>query len=172
LPRVLPPSILDFGVLDFGCFWNGPAIFAATAVKILLIDDDPGVVRGLSARLRREGYETLAAMDAVQAMIFARKEMPDLILLDLALPGGNGIRVLENLSRSSATAGIPVVILSGSSDSTKLALARELGAVDCFVKGADLDPLLSKIRELTGTGSEERRDGTRAPDVTPHAPPS
>lgn len=118
--------------------------------KILLIDDDPGVVRGLSARLRREGYEPLAALDAVQATMFARKESPVLILLDLGLPGGDGLRVLENLSRSAATAAIPVLILTGHSDPEKFARARALGAVDCFVKGPDLEPLLARVRALAG----------------------
>ncbi len=120
------------------------------AIKILLIDDDPGVVRALSTQLRRAGYEPLAALDAVQATMFARKELPALILLDLGLPGGDGLRVLENLSRSSATASIPVLILTGRSDPEKFARARALGVVDCFVKGPDLEPLMAKVRALTG----------------------
>jgi len=138
--------------------------------KILLIDDDPAVVRGLSARLRREGYEPVAALDAVQATLFARKESPAVILLDLGLPGGNGLRVLENLSRSSATAAIPVVILTGQSDPEKLARARQLGAADCFVKSDDLEPLLERIR-LLASGSFRSSGDTAAggtlPDPTP-----
>jgi DNA-binding response OmpR family regulator len=139
------------------------------APKILLVDDDPGVVRALSAQLRREGYETLAALDAVQASMFAHKESPALILLDLALPGGDGIRVLENLSRSAATAAIPVLILTGSGDPEKFARARELGAVDCFIKGVDLEPLLARIRAITAPNAEPADDVTSAPP-TPDAP--
>jgi DNA-binding response OmpR family regulator len=133
-----------------------------SAPKILLIDDDPGVVRALSSQLRREGYEPLAAMDAIQATMFARKESPAVILLDLGLPGGNGLRVLENLARSSATAGIPVLILTGRSDPRKFARARELGAVDCFVKGSDLEPLMAKVRALAGPSDRAETQPSRA----------
>lgn len=122
----------------------------ASPVKILLIDDDPGVVRALSAQLRREGYDTLAALDAVQATMFARKESPAAIVLDLGLPGGDGLRVLENLARSAATAAIPVLVLSGRDDPRTFARAKALGAVDCFTKGVDAEPLLSRIRAIAG----------------------
>jgi DNA-binding response OmpR family regulator len=119
----------------------------------------------LSAHLRREGYEIVVALDAVQATMLARKETPALILLDLGLPGGNGLRVLENLSRSSATAGIPVLVLTGSSDAVKLARARELGAADCFVKSADLTPLLDRVRKLAGPGQTPQDEA--APGAEP-----
>jgi len=101
--------------------------------------------------------------------MFARKESPALILLDLALPGGDGIRVLENFSRSAATAAIPVLILTGSGDPEKFARARELGAVDCFIKGADHEPLLARIRAITASNAEPTDDVTSAPP-TPDAP--
>ena len=136
-------------------------------VKILLIDDDPGVVRALGAALRREGYETLTALDAVQATMFARREMPALILLDLGLPAGDGLRVLEVLSRQASTAAIPVVVLTGSSDPEKLTRARELGASDCFVKGPDLAALMARIRALAGPARPDSADASPSTPPTP-----
>jgi two-component system KDP operon response regulator KdpE len=135
------------------------------ATKILIIEDDPGVVRALSLKLKRAGYEPLTALDGVQATMFARTKSPALILLDLGLPGGDGLRVLENLSRSSSTASIPVLVLTGRNDPEKFKRARELGAVDCFLKGANPEPLLAKIRALTTAPADESDASAPASDA-------
>ena len=80
--------------------------------KILVIDDDLDIRLGLNARLRANGYEAVFAEDCVGAVSMARKEKPDLILLDIGLPGGVGFTVLDRLKRNTSLAAIPVVVLS------------------------------------------------------------
>jgi len=80
--------------------------------KILVVDDDSDIRLGLNVRLRASGYATAFAADGITAISMARKERPDLILLDLGLPAGDGFSVLEQLKMSAEVAHIPVIVLS------------------------------------------------------------
>ena len=80
--------------------------------KILIVDDDPDLRRGLNLRLRANHYETAYATDGFSAIAMAQKERPDLIILDLGLPAGDGFVVLERLQQSAALSCIPVIILT------------------------------------------------------------
>ena len=81
--------------------------------RILVIDDDRTVLTYLNAVLGREGYSVSTALDALQGPMVARKSKPDLVVLDLAMPGGGGPAVLERLRRMPGTMQIPVVVYSG-----------------------------------------------------------
>ena len=81
--------------------------------KILIVDDDADHRRGLNLRLRANHYETAFAADAVQAVSAARKDRPDLVLLDLSLPGGDGIVVMERFRASAELSVIPVIVITG-----------------------------------------------------------
>jgi two-component system, OmpR family, KDP operon response regulator KdpE len=78
--------------------------------KILIIDDDPQLLLGLGPRLKANGYAVVTAPDAIAAIALARKETPDLIILDLGLPGGDGFLVLERLRNMAELSTIPVVV--------------------------------------------------------------
>ena len=80
--------------------------------KILLVDDDPDLLRALRLRLRANNYEVTTASDGYAAIAAAQKERPALIILDLGLPVGDGFVVLDRLQNSDALAGIPVIVLS------------------------------------------------------------
>lgn len=113
--------------------------------KILIVDDDADIRIGLNARLRASGYETAFAEDGVGALAVARKEDPDLILLDIGLPGGDGFVVLKRL-RSHTTLGLkPVIVLTAREPETTEKQALEEGAVAFFQKPADNQALLSAI---------------------------
>lgn len=92
-----------------------------TKKKTLLVDDDVDLLRGLSVRLNAAGYEVLFAVDGVAATSTAVKERPDLILLDLGLPAGDGFVVMSRLRNLPSLSGTPIVVLSGREAS----LARE-----------------------------------------------
>ncbi len=113
--------------------------------KILVIDDDLDIRLGLNARLRANGYETVFAEDGVGALSVARKESPDLILLDIGLPGGDGFSVLERLKTNTSLATIPVVVLSARDAEENERRALEAGAEVFLEKPAENDDLLGAI---------------------------
>src|SRR5689334_6251465 len=83
-----------------------------TQASILIVDDDPNHIKFLSAWLRSAGYVPLVAVDGLQAVTIARRQRPDLVLLDIGLPGGGGYSVLRRIKEMPALSDIPVVVLS------------------------------------------------------------
>lgn len=81
--------------------------------KILIVEDDPDVRLGMQIRLEANHYETFFAGDVESALPAAQKHTPDLILLDLGLPGGGGFKAMENVKADPALAAIPIIIVSG-----------------------------------------------------------
>ena len=116
-----------------------------TSKKILVIDDDLDIRLGLGARLRASGYEVVFAEDGVGAIAVARQEGPDLILLDIGLPGGDGFVVLERLKKNTRLAPTPVIVLSARDAEENENRTLEAGAEAFFEKPADNDELLSAI---------------------------
>ncbi|MGA2374106.1 MAG: response regulator [Candidatus Sulfotelmatobacter sp.] len=121
--------------------------------KILLVDDDPDLLRALRLRLRANNYEVTTASDGYAAIAAAQKERPALIILDLGLPVGDGFVVLDRLQNSDALAGIPVIVLSARDPQNNEEKALKAGAAAFFQKPADNDELLNVIRVSLGPGS-------------------
>jgi DNA-binding response OmpR family regulator len=116
--------------------------------KILIVDDESDIRELLNIRLRKRGYDTAFAGDAIAAVSVAQEEMPDLILLDLGLPGGEGLLVLERLRAIASLGWIPVIVVSARDESAQRAL--DAGAKAYFPKPIDLDELVEAIeRELS-----------------------
>jgi len=118
--------------------------------KILVIDDDDDIRKGLDIRLRANRYTTAFAGDGVTAIRTARKEQPDLILLDLGLPAGDGFHVLEQLKTNSLLAHIPVIVLSASDPEPNESRAMKAGARAYFQKPVDDADLLGAIASALG----------------------
>jgi len=118
--------------------------------KVLVIDDEPNVVRVLFARLKTAGYEVCSALDPLQGVITARKEKPDVILLDLNMPAGGGGTAFENLRSSSHTSLIPIIIISALPPETAERIAQNLGAEGFLPKPFDSKQLLAVIKEVLG----------------------
>jgi DNA-binding response OmpR family regulator len=117
---------------------------------ILVVDDDPDVLRALSVRLRANGYDVIVASDAVNAISKARKDGPDLIVLDIGLPGGDGFRIMERLKNMAQTATIPVIVISGQEPSLNRERAIRIGAKAYLQKPVDSLGLLAEIRKVLG----------------------
>ena len=113
---------------------------------ILLVEDDADTRQAMSLRLRGWGFEVLQASDGQGAITSAQKHHPDLVLLDLGLPAGDGFTVLERLRRLGEAAGIPVIVLTARAAESDHARARSLGARDVLLKPVDNDQLLASIR--------------------------
>jgi len=114
--------------------------------KILIIEDDQDIRRGLNVRLRASDYETAFASDAVMALSIAKKEAPDLILLDLGLPGGDGFVVLERMKNIASLACTPVIVVSARDPRTNEKRALDAGAQAFFQKPVDNKDLLVAIQ--------------------------
>ena len=114
--------------------------------KILVVDDDPDLVRALRLRLRANNYDITTASDGYSAVASAQKDRPDLIVLDLGLPAGDGFVVLDRLQNIDALAGVPVIVLSARDPQGNEERALKAGAAAFFQKPADNEELLNVIR--------------------------
>jgi CheY-like chemotaxis protein len=118
---------------------------------ILIVDDNADTRLVLSARLKANHYHTVFAADALQAMSVALKERPDAILLDLGLPGGNGLMVLERLKANTSLGSIPVIIVTAEDPQVAEACAIEGGAVAFLHKPVDQDKLMAAVQQAVET---------------------
>jgi len=118
--------------------------------KILVVDDEKDWVHMLITRLEHEGYEIDAAFDAIQATMQVFGLKPDLMLLDIMMPAGGGLTVLENIRANVKTFTLPVIIMTARSDKETKEAAEALGISGYFVKTGDTAELLAKIKELLG----------------------
>ncbi len=114
--------------------------------KILIVDDDPNLRRALKIRLRANHYDTVQASDGYSAIAVAQKEQPNLIVLDLGLPAGDGFAVLDRLQKSDTLSNIPVIILTARDPRSSEEKALQAGAVAFFQKPAHNGELLDVIR--------------------------
>ena len=122
--------------------------------KILIVDDERDIVKVLMIRLQRAGYEVVTAFDGAQGVFMAHKEKPDLIILDIRMPAGNGFSVAQRLKRSTHTFTIPVIFLTGSPETNAEDKARALGARFYIKKPYDPEELLDAIKRALEKDSE------------------
>jgi DNA-binding response OmpR family regulator len=121
--------------------------------KILVVDDDQDMLLLLNARLKAKGYQVVFANDGLTCISMARKEKPDLILLDLGLPAGDGFVTLERLRGLLPVADTPVVVFTAQGEAEARERAMSLGADAFFEKSVDKEELLAAIwRLLDGDG--------------------
>src|SRR5437773_492427 len=107
------------------------------AATILAVDDSPEIHRLLDVRLQGEGVELWHALDGPEALALVQERQPDLVLLDVDLPGIDGFEVCARLKRDARTRDIPVVFLTGMGDAEAKARGLDLGAVDFVNKPFD-----------------------------------
>lgn len=120
------------------------------AKKILIVDDDQEIWRVLKVLFKANNYETAFVGDAVSAIAVARKENPDLIILDIGLPGGEGFMVLQRLRSLVPLASIPVIVLSGRDPESNEERALQAGAKAFLQKPPDHDELLATVHKALG----------------------
>ncbi len=125
---------------------------------ILLVDDDALMRRSLAFNLEKAGYRITAAADAEDALSLARTDPPDLVLLDIGLPGMDGLDAMRNLRQQ---ADIPVIFLTARRRELDQALGLELGADDYVAKPFDLNVLLARIKAVLRRSAR----GTASPAV-------
>jgi DNA-binding response OmpR family regulator len=114
--------------------------------KILIVDDDPDLRRAMKIRLRANHYDTVQASDGHSAIAMARQERPNLIILDLGLPAGDGFAVLKRLQDADTLSRIPVIVLTARCAQLNEQQSLQAGAAAFFQKPADDGELLDAIR--------------------------
>ena len=118
------------------------------AKKILIVDDEPDVLKLAVFRLKKAGYEILTAFDGQKALSLIRNEKPDLILLDLRLPILDGPEVCKQVKNNEELKQIPIILFTATLDAAVAEKAKELGASDFILKPFDSEELLEKITSI------------------------
>ncbi len=124
--------------------------------KILVVDDNEIVIKSITLKLQGAGYQVITAMDGSEAVAMARRETPDLILLDVSFPpdvGGvawDGFRIMEWFHRLDTAKKIPVIVITGNEEPKVKERATAAGAVAFFQKPLEHDYLLKVIRATLG----------------------
>ena len=124
----------------------GPAEVVHAGKVVLIVDDDEDLLAVLAAALRRVGLEVMVATDAVSATSTAMKQPPDVVLMDVGLPGGDGVTVMQRLHALPRLAGVPVVVLSGRDPQQHRERAIQAGAVGYLEKPVQTDDLVAALR--------------------------
>ena len=123
-----------------------------TKKRVLVVDDEPAILKFINIRLKLDGYEVVSTMSGAEAVEIIRTQLPDIMLLDILMPGVTGMDVLEQVRTFS---NIPIVVFTGRSDIAKLAL--RLGANDYIAKPFNPDLLLEKISFILSSSQIEKR---------------
>ena len=118
--------------------------------RVLLVDDNTTNLQVLFQALSPEGYELLIAQSGEQALESAREGSPQLILLDVKMPGIDGFETLRRLRADEETEGIPVVFLSAHANVESIEEGKALGAQGYFTKPFQFDEILAKVKEILG----------------------
>lgn len=113
--------------------------------RILVVDDEPDIVRGLTLRLSSEGYQVSSAMDGLGATKKAIEEQPELIIMDIGMPAGNGHVVVERLRNIGETCHIPIIYLTARTGEEDYRQAREGGVCKFITKPFDTEILLAAV---------------------------
>lgn len=118
--------------------------------RIAIIDDNEAIVEMLRRRLEKEGYEVLCCSDSSASVELCRRVKPDLVVLDILMPGKSGWEIMEELKGDPATGNTPVIISTVKNRPEDLERGRELKASDYIAKPYVFGDLLEKIRALLG----------------------
>lgn len=127
-------------------------ILAREGARVLIIDDSATIVAVLSKLMRQNGYEPIGAGDAEQGLEIALANPPDLVFLDIVLPGMNGFAALRALRRDPITRDIPVIMISGNAQATEQFYAQRIGADDFMKKPFGRAEVFSRIEQLVASG--------------------
>ena len=129
--------------------------------RLLVVDDEEDILELLRYNLEREGYSVVTALSGEEAVDRARSDAPDLILLDLMLPGMNGLDVCRVLSRDERTQSIPIIILTARAEEADIVAGLELGADDYISKPFSPRVVLARVKTVLRRGRRTSGDDSR-----------
>jgi CheY-like chemotaxis protein len=120
----------------------------APGKKILVVDDEKSFLDVIREALEIRGFEVLATTNAVEAGLALADKKPDLILMDIKMPGINGLQACEAIRRNVSTKNLPIVVISALSDESDIKKAYKAGISDYLVKPVDIEKLVKRIKEI------------------------
>mgnify|MGYP000874351749 CR=1 FL=1 len=123
--------------------------------RIMVVDDSPTERHVLNEFLTRKGFEVIIAENGEQAIEKSKTEMPDLILMDVVMPGINGYQATRTITRNESTRDIPVIMCTSKDLPTDRIWGMRQGALDYMIKPVNLDELLGRIDQLNAAGGNE-----------------
>jgi DNA-binding response OmpR family regulator len=113
--------------------------------KIMIVDDELDIMRAVAMRLRASGYDVVTASDAISATHMAVRELPDLYILDIGMPGGSGHMIADRLSKNGKTMGAPFFFLTARTSPEDVELAKSSGAFAYLTKPFKSEDLLDTV---------------------------
>jgi two-component system alkaline phosphatase synthesis response regulator PhoP len=125
--------------------------------KILIVDDEKDIVRVIDYNLKKEGFRTISCYDGEKALDLTAKEHPDLIILDLMLPGMDGLEVCKELKKETKTALIPIIMLTAKAQESDKVVGLELGADDYVTKPFSPRELIARIKAVLRRTKEKEK---------------
>ncbi len=135
------------------------------AAKVLLIEDDASFRKAVGDVLTLEGYSVLQAPSGKAGIIAAQKEMPDLVILDLIMPGMKGLEVCQFLKQDAATARLPIIILTGNDKEGQDIACLDMGADDYLTKPVKSERLLAYVRALLRRNAGEKAEAPESVEL-------
>ena len=128
------------------------------AEKILIIEDDPATQRLVDYTLRHEGYEVISASNGLEGLRKAREESPDLVILDIMLPGLDGYEICHRLRADPSTESMAILMFSAKAQDIDKETGLKVGADDYLTKPSPPATIVAKVKELLAAKSKTRRE--------------
>ena len=133
---------------------------------ILVVDDERDIIELIDYNLSHEGYKVFSAQTGEEALATAQSKLPELIILDLMLPGIDGLEVCKRLKKTSETENIPIIILTAKGEEADIVTGLELGADDYVTKPFSPKVLLARVRSILRRSSEKDDKSDKSNKIT------
>lgn len=140
----------------------------AGALSVLVVDDEQDIRELIEYNLRKEGYSVSGVETGEEALRRTRSEPPDAVVLDLMLPGLDGLEVCKRLKKEPATAAVPVIMLTAKSEDSDVVTGLELGADDYVTKPFSPKVLVARLRAVLRRAADEEEAGDEATRIDVH----
>jgi DNA-binding response OmpR family regulator len=127
-------------------------IMPVSKKKIVIIEDEPDILEVLSYNLKREGYEVHTANDGIRGLALVRQQVPDLVLLDLMLPGMDGVEICSSIKKEPATQGTLIVMVTAKGEESDIVLGLGVGADDYISKPFSPRELVARVKAVLRRG--------------------
>lgn len=122
-------------------------------IKILIVEDEPDISEAIEYKLVKEGYDTITSPDGEEALQLLKTELPELVLLDLMLPGLDGLEVCRKIKENPETRHIPIIMVSAKGEESDIVLGLGLGADDYITKPFSLKELAGRVKAVLRRGA-------------------